>query len=349
MDNAPGDAMTYTVLAAVAVSLGTLLRLFQRHIDGQPLIPAEDRRVVPWNFLAPLVLLAPLAFALSASGTTAIPDVSTPALAAGATSAAADGAAAPGVAKLAGALGARLAVDEAFFGVDPTALMQALWGQAAMTLTLSAACFALLIIAFGATRIDLGLPADWPQFFADVRLGATMWAAALVPIYAIMLVLNFALEPTEGHPLVERLLEHHSLGMMAAAAFTAIIAAPLYEEAAFRLVLQGWLERVEFFRASRAPIAEIEGDSTDDDGVARRSEFLYAPARTQWVPIAVSGTLFGLAHWGHGVSPLPLVLLGFILGYAYQRTHRIVPCITCHMMFNGFTFLMLALQFAEEM
>jgi membrane protease YdiL (CAAX protease family) len=246
-------------------------------------------------------------------------------------------------------LSAGIAVDDAFYGFDPVVMMQAMWGQSALTLTMSAACFALLILAFGATRIDLGLPESWPQFFADVRLGATMWAASLVPIYAIMVALNFALEPTEGHPLVERLVENHSLGMMAAAMFTAVVAAPLYEEAAFRLVLQGWLERVEYFARRRTPVAEIEGDAVDEDGVVRRSEFLYAPAQTQWLPIAVSGTLFGLAHWGHGVSPVPLVLLGFILGYAYQRTHRIVPCITCHVMFNGFTFLMLALQFAEEM
>jgi membrane protease YdiL (CAAX protease family) len=349
MDTVPGDAMTYTVLAAVAVSLGTLFRLFQRHIDGQPLIPAEYRRVVPWNVLAPLVLLAPLALALSAAGEAEVanePDIE---LTEGMTSSTAGALALPGVGTLAGAMAAGVAVDEAFHGIDPNALMQAMWGQSAMTLTLSAACFALLILAFGATRIDLGLPESWPQFFADVRLGATMWAAALVPIYAIMIVLNFALEPTEGHPLVERLIQHHSLGMMAAAAFTAVVAAPLYEEAAFRLVLQGWLERVEFFSRRRTPIAEIEGEAVDADGAVRRSEFLYVPARTQWLPIIVSGTLFGVAHWGHGVSPLPLVLLGFILGYAYQRTHRIVPCITCHVMFNAFTFLMLALEFAREM
>ena len=207
----------------------------------------------------------------------------------------------------------------------------------------------VLVLAYGATPIDLGLPLSWSQFCSDVRLGATMWAASLVPIYAIMAVLNFTFAPTEGHPLVERLLEHHSFGMMAAAAFTAVVAAPLYEEAAFRLVLQGWLERVEFFRRPRAPIADLEASAIDSDGVVRRSEFLYAPVQVQWLPIAVSGALFGLAHWGHGVSPAPLVLLGFILGYAYQRTHRIVPCITCHVMFNGFTMAMLALQFAEEM
>jgi membrane protease YdiL (CAAX protease family) len=350
MDNVPGDAMTYTVAAAVAVSLGTLFRLFQKHIDGQPLIPAEYRRVVPWNALAPLVLLAPLLVALSmgsgAAGIDGEPEVE---LTTALTNATISATGLPGVEFYGSGLSAGIAVDDAFYGFDPVVMMQAMWGQSALTLTMSAACFALLILAFGATRIDLGLPESWPQFFADVRLGATMWAASLVPIYAIMVALNFALEPTEGHPLVERLVENHSLGMMAAAMFTAVVAAPLYEEAAFRLVLQGWLERVEYFARRRTPVAEIEGDAVDEDGVVRRSEFLYAPAQTQWLPIAVSGTLFGLAHWGHGVSPVPLVLLGFILGYAYQRTHRIVPCITCHVMFNGFTFLMLALQFAEEM
>ena len=342
--------MTYTVLAAVAVSLGTLFRLFQKHIDGQPLIPVEYRRIVPWNFLAPLVLLAPLLLALSLTGAPEeIAGEPEAALTAAVSNAALTATGLPGILSSGAGLSAGIAVDDAFYGFDPAVMKQAMWGQSALTLTMAAACLALLILAFGATRIDLGLPESWPQFFADVRLGATMWAASLVPIYAIMVALNFALEPTEGHPLVERLVENHSLGMMAAAMFTAVVAAPLYEEAAFRLVLQGWLERVEYFARLRTPMAEIEGDAVDADGVVRRSEFLYAPARTQWLPIAVSGTLFGLAHWGHGVSPVPLVLLGFILGYAYQRTHRIVPCITCHVMFNGFTFLMLALQFAEEM
>ncbi len=346
--------MTYTVLAAVAVSLGTLFRLFQKHIDGQPLIPVEYRRVVPWNFLAPLVLLAPLLLALSlGSGAADNADEPEVEITIAITNVALGATGLPGADLYGGGLSAGIAVDEAFYGLDPATLVQAMWGQSAMTLTLSAACFALLILAFGATRIDLGLPESWPQFFADVRLGATMWAASLVPIYAIMIVLNFTFEQTEGHPLVERLLEHHSLGMMAAAAFTAIVAAPLYEESAFRLVLQGWLERVEYFARRRTPIAEVEDDAvggnTVDSGGVQRSDFLYAPAQTQWLPIAVSGTLFGIAHWGHGVSPVPLVLLGFILGYAYQRTHRIVPCITCHVMFNGFTFLMLAMQFAEEM
>jgi membrane protease YdiL (CAAX protease family) len=339
--------MIYTVLAAVAVSLATLVALFQRHIDGRPLIPAEFRRVVPWNFLAPLVLLAPLMIALSAgAGDEEPPGAVEPELTAALTRAAVNALGPPGAPLPSPDALAGIAVDEALYGVSPAEMAQALWGQSAMTLTLAAACFALLRLAFGATRIDLGLPQNWTQFFADVRLGATLWAASLVPIYSIMLVLNLTFEPTEGHPLVERLNQHHSLSMMAAAAFTAVIAAPLYEEVAFRLVLQGWLERLAFFARRRRPLEEGEVQVVDADGVIRRSEFLYAPAKTQWLPVAVSGTLFGMAHWGHGVAPVPLVLLGFILGYAYQRTHRIVPCIACHLFFNAFTFVLLALQFA---
>jgi membrane protease YdiL (CAAX protease family) len=56
--------------------------------------------------------------------------------------------------------------------------------------------------------------------------------------------------------------------------------------------------------------------------------------------------LFGLAHLGHGVSPLPLMLLGGVLGYLYRQTHRVVPSMVCHMLFNALTFVMLGLKFA---
>ena len=46
----------------------------------------------------------------------------------------------------------------------------------------------------------------------------------------------------------------------------------------------------------------------------------------------------------HGVAPVSLVLLGLVLGYLYQRTHRITPCIVCHMLFNSFSLVMLWLQ-----
>lgn len=331
--------MNYTVLAAVALSVGTLFRLFQRHIDGRPLLEAEPRLPVPWNVAAPLILLAPLLLTLSAGGSTKLPEQPEVAVAAATTSAALGATGAPPAAWFIGTATTAAATEEAFYGVNPEAVAGGMWLYSATTVAMAAACFVLLILAFGATRADLGLPASWSQFVGDVKIGAAAWAASLVPIYAVLIVLNVIFEPTTQHPIVERLLENHSFGMMAAAAFSAIVAAPLYEEVAFRLVLQGWLERI-----SGGDLTEVAEPLVD--GLETTPVLWTVPTRTDWAPIVISGTLFGLAHWGHGVSPAPLILLGFILGYVYQRTHRIVPCIACHAFFNAFTFVLLGLEFA---
>jgi membrane protease YdiL (CAAX protease family) len=59
------------------------------------------------------------------------------------------------------------------------------------------------------------------------------------------------------------------------------------------------------------------------------------------LPIVLSSALFALAHVGHGPDPIPLFFLALILGYIYQRTHRIVPCIVAHMLFNSLAMLVL--------
>jgi membrane protease YdiL (CAAX protease family) len=60
-----------------------------------------------------------------------------------------------------------------------------------------------------------------------------------------------------------------------------------------------------------------------------------------WVPILVSSLLFALAHFGIGPDPIPLFLLALVLGYVYQRTHRIVPCMVTHALFNSLTLIAL--------
>jgi membrane protease YdiL (CAAX protease family) len=60
-----------------------------------------------------------------------------------------------------------------------------------------------------------------------------------------------------------------------------------------------------------------------------------------WLPIIISSVLFGLAHLGYGPEPVPLFFLALILGYLYYRTHRIVPCIVAHAVFNAFTMIVL--------
>lgn len=58
-------------------------------------------------------------------------------------------------------------------------------------------------------------------------------------------------------------------------------------------------------------------------------------------PILVSAALFASAHVGHGTDPIPLFLLAVGLGYLYQRTHRVTPCIVVHLLVNALSMLQL--------
>lgn len=67
------------------------------------------------------------------------------------------------------------------------------------------------------------------------------------------------------------------------------------------------------------------------------------PKRTWW-PIVVSSILFGLAHFEYGISWLPLIGLGAVLGVLYQQTGRIWACIFLHTAFNSIGIAMMAMQ-----
>jgi membrane protease YdiL (CAAX protease family) len=92
-----------------------------------------------------------------------------------------------------------------------------------------------------------------------------------------------------------------------------------------------------------------EGSRSEDSSlVIGHSSFQPDPPRRGvaglpygWFPIVISSVAFGLAHFGYGPEPVPLLLLGLVLGYLYQRTHRIVPCIVAHALFNLFTMIIL--------
>lgn len=73
---------------------------------------------------------------------------------------------------------------------------------------------------------------------------------------------------------------------------------------------------------------------------ANPPEMSFAGLPYGWGPILISAMAFSVAHLGNGPDPIPLFLFGMIIGYVYQRTHRILPCIACHMAFNAFSLAM---------
>lgn len=198
-------------------------------------------------------------------------------------------------------------------------------------------------------------------------------------IQGMLLMLWGAPEMESGHPLVKLLTDGKpSVILMLLASFAAVVVAPICEEISFRLLLQGWLEKWETVRlgiwSDATPGATVEtqeadvsldGTSNDEcrmtnDGVVinaaneeqssiinHQSSIDIPPALGflgmpyGWFPIIVTSVLFGLAHFGYGPEPLPLFVLALMLGYAYQRTHRIVPSIVAHAIFNAFTMIAL--------
>ncbi|MEM1303436.1 MAG: CPBP family glutamic-type intramembrane protease, partial [Planctomycetota bacterium] len=53
-----------------------------------------------------------------------------------------------------------------------------------------------------------------------------------------------------------------------------------------------------------------------------------------WAPVLVSALGFALVHLGAGPDPVPLLLFGVVIGFLYQRTHRLLACVACHLVFN---------------
>jgi membrane protease YdiL (CAAX protease family) len=349
--------MTNVLIAAAALgSLVTLSALFQKHLDGRPLLEYEPRRPVPWNFLAPLVLLAPLAaVAFATAGSEWIEETTdrTERAASAAVGAAAGAPLGPSV----GCALEAAAVEYADHRGNYAWQIRALWAQAATSLLLTLACYVLLVVGFGATPRDLGLPESWPQLRRDAGIGAVAFLAALLPTYLEQILLTLIFNPKHLHPLIEELNANPSPHMMIAAAVAAVVAAPIFEETSFRLIFQGWLERVED-AAIRVPTVEPDDFDVALTTIAPELAVAVHPPTPQegrllglprgWLPVLISGVLFALAHLGHGVAPGSLVLLGITLGYLYQRTHRIAPSIVCHMMFNGFSVVLLWLELSKS-
>lgn len=179
---------------------------------------------------------------------------------------------------------------------------------AALRIGLTYALFAASAAAFGALGSggrwrDFGLPRTWREGARDVGVGVAASAAMLPIVYGVQWVIVYGLGAPSAHPTVERLLEGADAEAIFAAAFLAAVVAPLFEELAYRVMLQGWLEA----RAERGA----------------------------WWPVGVSSLAFALAHTGQGWAPVPLFVFALGVGYVYRQTHRYAPVVAMHMAFNA--------------
>jgi membrane protease YdiL (CAAX protease family) len=327
-----------TLLTAVG-SIAVWAWIATRLGNEKPLLSYEPRRAVPWGPIGLIIALGLLS--LKIVSLAAAPDV------------------------------------------DPVEVSQFIWQAVVFSMGLlvaTAVTAATLVHICRADRHDLGLPSSWAEFWSDVGIGLLTCAAAVLPVYTIKISLLYFAPEQLPHPLLRKLVENPDGALAAVVVFSAVIVAPIFEEFLYRLLLQGWLEKidcpdpatqlpaeendtssivndaqpwpdVEAGEQDRSPYAsprwaEQYGDDTEPEvrtgPEVREGNQQEPPNRLAAsglpvgaMPIGVSAVLFALAHLGHGLDPIPLLILGVIFGYVYYRTHRLVPCVVAHMAFNA--------------
>ncbi|MEW4453705.1 CPBP family intramembrane glutamic endopeptidase [Bremerella sp. JC817] len=216
-------------------------------------------------------------------------------------------------------------------------------------------------------------------FLNDVKIGIAAFGALCVPVLVLQMILAL-LVPYE-HQLIDMMLTNPTSNIIIPVVFSAVIIAPLTEEFAFRLVLQGWLEdvlsgrlhngveillgrivgldlnRSETFEVASEPLvkslpaSDVEESANPYQSPLPETVAAEVPvngneARPQLmaVPILVSSLLFAGLHLGQGAAPIPLFVLALGLGYVYQKTRTLTPSLVVHMLLNGQSMLLLLLQ-----
>ena len=288
--------------------LASWFQLLRRREPNQPLLTLDPRQAVPWglgHLLAALVLLTLFETVavflvnpdrLSETEPPAANALQTPPQAVSATLAPAD-----------------------------------LWSTAGARLAMLAASILLIVVTVRPTLADLGVRGS--ELLADLRLGCHGFLMFGPPAYAIQMLLT--VWSPESHPIIESLRAAPDTRLMIASVASAVVAAPLQEEFLWRLLFQGWLEKLA--RAPSEPMELMFGRSR------AASAGSVDQAVITW-PILVSSFLFALLHLSHGPAAVALFFFAVGLGWLYQRTHRIVPCITAHLLLNGCSLALLFLE-----
>ncbi|MEX0642882.1 MAG: CPBP family intramembrane glutamic endopeptidase [Pirellulales bacterium] len=243
--------------------------------------------------------------------------------------------------------------DRAPIDISPSEATEHILGFLLFQVVVGAVAVAIPFLTSRPDRRDLGLPDGFRQLLRDVGIGAIACLASIAPVFGMLLLMQYlegGAKPSH-HPLIETVEKASSLGVLILASISAVIFAPISEEIVFRLLLQGWLEKWEAEKVGSLmgpPTEEMqmtneEQPPTTDSSIVIRHSSLFPTQPPErglfglpygWTPILISSVLFALAHFGYGPEPVPLFFLALILGYVYQRTHRIVPCIVMHALFN---------------
>jgi membrane protease YdiL (CAAX protease family) len=249
--------------------------------------------------------------------------------------------------------------------LNPSEVFQHLLGFIFFQTVLTGGVLFFVAVLYRARPHDYGLPSSAKELMRDVRIGIVAWLASIAPVQGLQILLLYLFglqEEPSNHPLVKMVTSGEpNVSLLVLATAAAVVVAPLSEEILFRLLLQGWLEKWEDMRlgwrteeqndearmtndetaATNIPSFVIRHSSLDDATPSVKPLRGLAGLPYGVAPILISSLLFAVAHYGYGPDPVAIFFLALILGYVYQRTHRIVPCIVTHALFNSLAMLVL--------
>lgn len=190
----------------------------------------------------------------------------------------------------------------------------------------------VLLLRTRASPVQLGLVNR--ELFRDLWIGALVFLLVTPLVMVVASVVNKLLGVEYQHPVVDAMKENPY--MLPSLFFGAVVCAPIWEEYAFRGLLIGWFDSLRQSGGNPLKIFLGAGNRVAD----REEVSAYAP----WWPAILSGIFFGGAHFGYGVSWVPLMVLGIVLGRLYQVRRSIVPCVVVHGLFNSLSMLGLAVE-----
>ena len=190
----------------------------------------------------------------------------------------------------------------------------------------------------------------------DLVLSVFAFAMVIPPILVLQWLLTLFLD--YRHQTLEMLAKNADALTVIASWFGAVLVAPVCEEIFFRGVVQSWLQRLRpgvfaksdyILTGGWDPLDGFERPIAINVSASNSFGLETGATRKSWTsssiwPIVITAAMFGLAHAGQGPAPIPLFFFGLALGYVYQKTGSIVPCILLHMMLNGFSMFWFTLR-----
>ena len=181
---------------------------------------------------------------------------------------------------------------------DPASIsagdLQSLVGR---NLLLLAMVFGLCFLTEDVTPKDYGIDlAEWPR---QLAVGGLAFLASWLPVFLLLLATSAIRSEETMHPFLKVLKEDQSGQTLLWISLAVILAAPLWEEFAYRVILQTSLCR--------------------------------------WLPlvfaIGLTACLFSAVHgWPDMIPLLPLAL---VLGGVYHHYRSYLAVVTAHALFNG--------------